>query len=621
MSRAAASHSGGSTWQRTCQLSTDRGRIVRRKNHLVTIRIGEMDNVEPSLQHFQPTADGSAELAPQACSSCRKQKRKCDKRVPSCSLCIRIGRACDYTEDSHGAAPSPEDFTALRQEVAELRNLLARGVPFGASTSNGSGTANGNGSSERLSGVGLYNDDSSPPSILAAAGKQSAWQGAPTFPSLFYLDSNAFEYERFQIQAPYIQVPPGALTGLGSSHDLRQLIEHYFGTVHSYFPIISKIRLYQHLANPMHEPSADIALLFLAMQLSCSDLAENQPPQTQLYQDLKSFYSYIESQNGFSIQAIQALLLISLYELGHAIYPAAYLTIGHAARLGHAMGIHERGTPQMLQRPTTWTEQEERRRVWWGVIILDRFVSIGNRGKPCASADPSLDIHLPTDDASWDKGQMLVAAPLALSASQAIRAAPFARTCQAAHLLGKVVQHLDDKSLTPDYKFNEALRLNRTFRALAAVLPEEAEADDSAQHPTLCTSMAICYSALLTLYDSYSCTERAIPNGPEEQLLMQKESVSGLQELSATVMHLAGRVRGHIDSEGLDRLSPLTIDCFYQAAANYAWYVRESSDPACGEKLAELKELLRIISRKWRVAGEYLQIIEATEFAMASAIH
>jgi hypothetical protein len=121
--------------------------------------------------------------------------------------------------------------------------------------------------------------------------------------------------------------------------------------------------------------------------------------------------------------------------------------------------------------------------------------------------------------------------------------------------------------------------------------------------------MAICYSALLTLYDSYSCTERAISSGPEAQLVMQSEAIEGLREYSAAVMNLAGRVRGHIDRGGLQRLSPLVIDSLYQAAANYAWYVRESSDPMCGERLAELKELLMLCDKRWRVSGQYLALI------------
>ncbi|KAF2170076.1 hypothetical protein M409DRAFT_64442 [Zasmidium cellare ATCC 36951] len=570
----------------------------------------------PQDQH----TNGSA-LAPQACQNCRKQKRRCDKGLPICGLCSRIGRICDYSIDSQAAVPSSEEFASLRQKVADLESLLTR-----TATNNLSATSNGSNGSVPVGSNGSWgnglSNGSSPANLLSLSpnSNQCAWPGPSTFPSLFFLDSEAFEYERFQVQPPYVKVPPGALTALGSSAELRQMIELYFETVQTYFPMVSKIRLYQHLSNPMHEPGADMALLFLAMKLITSEIPEGAPPQTQLYQDVKSFLSYIEAQNGYSIQLIQSLLLVSLYELGHSIYPAAYMSIGHACRLGHVLGIHDRTAPQMLPRPNTWTEQEERRRVWWAVIILDRFISIGHRRKPFASTDPSLDAHLPTDDSHWDRGQMLVAAPLALSASSTIRAAPFARTCQAAHLLGKVIRHLNDKNLPADYKFNEALQLHRTLRALCEVLPAEAEEDDPTVKPTLCSPMAICYSGLLTLYDQYACTERAMENAPETQLVMQKEAIDGLGDISSQAMDLARRVRTFVDRAGLQRVSPLVVDSLYQAAANYAWYVRESSSPECAERLAELKEILLLLDRRWKVAGEYIKIIEATEFHLASAI-
>lgn len=278
--------------------------------------------------------------------------------------------------------------------------------------------------------------------------------------------------------------------------------------------------------------------------------------------------------------------------------------------------------------------------MWWGVIILDRFINIGHRGKPFASSDPSLNTHLPTDDSAWDRGQMLVAAPLSLSASQTIRVSPFARTCQAAHLLGKVLHHIDDKQLPVAYRFEEALQLNRTMRALADVLPDELpncengtppnEDTDPTIRPSLCVSMAMCYSGLLTLYDGYSCTDRAVSVDQdigEEQLRMQKESIDGLSEISGRAVNLTRKIRRIMEEKGVGMLSPMVVDCVYQAAANCkenplnssycftthtdswgvdAWYVRETSDPACGERLQELKELLALLDRRWKVAGQYL---------------
>lgn len=530
----------------------------------------------------------TSEIAPQACGSCRKQKRRCDKQLPTCSLCLRIGRNCGYSAETQTNQPSPEEFAALKDQVASLEQLLRTTTQSSGSLQSGTnGTPNGSSSNSSNSLNG-----NSPASLLLSPGQPPPWTGPASFPSLFFLDSNAFEYERFQIQAPHVKVPPGALTALGSSAELREMIEHYFATVHVYYPIISKIRLYQHLANPLHEPGADIALLFLAMKLICSDIPEGQPPQTQLYLDVKSFYSYVEAQNGFSIQLIQSLCLISLYELGHCVYPAAYLSIGASARLGHAMGLHAKGVPQMLARPSTWTEQEERRRVWWGVIVLDRFINIGHRGKSFGSNDPGLDCHLPTDDAAWDRGQMLVAAPLSLSASQTTRVSPFARTCQSAHLLGKAIAHIDDKQLPLSYRFSEALQISRTLRALADVLPDDTASPELMDTNDLetsapYTSMAIAYSGLLTLYDAYSCTEQASTlhlageAGPgaehgrgtglsmgEEQLQMQQASIHGLEEISSRVLFLARRVRRNVDTKGVAAVSPLVVDAIYQAAAN-----------------------------------------------------
>lgn len=65
-------------------------------------------------------------------------------------------------------------------------------------------------------------------------------------------------------------------------------------------------------------------------------------------------------------------ILICLYETGHAIYPQAYISIGHVGRLGQAIGLHDTDMPQLALEPGNWDQMEERRRVWWAVYILDR---------------------------------------------------------------------------------------------------------------------------------------------------------------------------------------------------------------------------------------------------------
>lgn len=72
-----------------------------------------------------------------------------------------------------------------------------------------------------------------------------------------------------------------------------------------------------------------------------------------------------------SLHVLQATIFIALYEMGHAIYPAAYLTVGACARYGIALGLDKLMTDNS-GFDTSLMEIEEKRRSWWGVLALDR---------------------------------------------------------------------------------------------------------------------------------------------------------------------------------------------------------------------------------------------------------
>lgn len=93
--------------------------------------------------------------------------------------------------------------------------------------------------------------------------------------------------------------------------------------------------------------------------------------------------------------------------------------------------------------------------------------------------------------------------------------------------------------------------------------------DDLEGGPTLCIALAICYSALLILFDAYSCTQRAIENGPEAQLIMQQTSISGIFEVSEQVLKLARRLRTIVSTAGVSKVSPLIFDALCGTAANF----------------------------------------------------
>ena len=155
----------------------------------------DFDPVHQIRQDEQQQQAG-ANLAPQACTACRKQKRKCDKILPSCSLCQRIGRPCDYRPEAGPPAPSPEDFAALRQQVSDLEQLLRAGLEPSTTPAPTNEQNSSNGS---MNSLPMSNGNSPPSNNLLSPAGSYLWSGPTAFPSLYFLDSNAFTYERYQV--------------------------------------------------------------------------------------------------------------------------------------------------------------------------------------------------------------------------------------------------------------------------------------------------------------------------------------------------------------------------------------------------------------------------------------
>ena len=106
------------------------------------------------------------------------------------------------------------------------------------------------------------------------------------------------------------------------------------------------------------------------MKLLASPLPE-QGPRCSAYYAIKS--SLIEAENSgiLDLRVLQAIILIALFEIGHAIYPAAYMTVGYCVRYGSALGIHK-AVEQYSEEEFSASESEERRRSWWAILLFDR---------------------------------------------------------------------------------------------------------------------------------------------------------------------------------------------------------------------------------------------------------
>ena len=138
-----------------------------------------------------------ASKAAQACLPCRKQKRKCDKDLPACGLCSRMGRLCDYTDVQQ--APTVEDLASMQQKIVELeqrlnekdQQLRSGHASLNENTALSGGTA--------TTPASLMNAVSEKPPLWTPAQSRSL--------SAMFLDIDCFVFARLPVPKPSADIP------------------------------------------------------------------------------------------------------------------------------------------------------------------------------------------------------------------------------------------------------------------------------------------------------------------------------------------------------------------------------------------------------------------------------
>ncbi len=73
----------------------------------------------------------------------------------------------------------------------------------------------------------------------------------------------------------------------------------------------------------------------------------------------------------------QALLLLGYREIGIGAMAQAWLYIGMAVRMAQDLGLHKNADQWKNVRQSLFTNEElqERRRIWYGCVVMDKYVS------------------------------------------------------------------------------------------------------------------------------------------------------------------------------------------------------------------------------------------------------
>lgn len=186
---------------------------------------------------------------------------------------------------------------------------------------------------------------------------------------------------------------------------------------------------------------------------------------------------------------------------------------------------------------------------------------------------------------------------------------PYARTCQAAHLLGWVCEHVNQNASSEDadMHFQEAFSIAGALRALLTMLEVESNQKTREERQRLFAARGLAYAALNTLYDVHSCIE---PDNVETvgghrglRLDLQQFAIDEFKKVILDVSAFASEIEDYCGTYDVNAIPVTVLFSLYTVAGTYAWYAKENAAEKHLFALAELRRVLKTIATKrWKVA-------------------
>ncbi|KAF5576004.1 fungal specific transcription factor [Fusarium pseudocircinatum] len=524
----------------------------------------------------------------QACKACKKQKRRCDKALPECSLCKRTQRLCEYgitTEFELTAS----DWSMMQARLSELENRLANSPrateqhilsPI-SGPSSGSVLEQGTTSSATFyDSIDTHSINSSSQSIGLTRAYSTVECPDSTsvtrFPASMFLDIDCYVWSHARLPIPTGVIPAPVLAFLSQGNAVLDVSQNYFATIHTWFPMISKKRMDMGL--PVQNAGPDLAMLFLGMKLVTTPAIDI--TDSTLYDTAKSFLAILESNGVVSLLRLQAMILVALHEYSHAIYPAAWMTIGSCARYTDILGL----TPG----------------------------DYSPLGQVC---------KLPVDDDVWDRGEVNMAVSHSTSISYQIQQSPFSRLCQASMYLGRAINYARDNSAMTSSRFEEIMSLVGELGAFATVVDNETADLSPETGLTLLAPRCISRSALFVALDRFTCPEKiSVEPGyiesPEDktqnEMELQRQSMRIIEQTSEQLHTLGMELLQAFRTERtslMSSISPFILDSIYAGAATFHWLLGEGGNEVYRTAAADLDMLLDTMSSRWRLGSTYREML------------
>jgi hypothetical protein len=356
-----------------------------------------------------------------ACQSCRRRKSRCSKQQP-CEQCERLDVECTYDERRRPGFKTGA-IEALSQRVANLENmflgqaLLLQGKIVTDSSSK-SGLHNALPGAPGENHNALLEATSNVRDRLLQTATQHEWN--TDLPPQHNVAS-------MQWDAHGKSTEMASETSTDSLHDdllpsqpvLDGLINWYFANIHRWIPVIHQRRFREALQSQLGRAEIHIVLLSITSVCLRYERSSNMSEALSAAIIKRCRDAVIlRSTERFSLASLQALVILAFDIIGRGQGPSSWTIIGSMARTVEQLRLDieppsdpafggERDDFLMrrmtfLPQSTTWAEEEERRRIYWCIFMLDRFCSVAT-GWSNSIGRSEVRRRMPCEGSIWEK--------------------------------------------------------------------------------------------------------------------------------------------------------------------------------------------------------------------------
>ncbi|XEV03740.1 hypothetical protein FSHL1_009027 [Fusarium sambucinum] len=376
-----------------------------------------------------PTAGNGSAVQP-SCQGCKRRKLRCD-REPTCNHCQRLDSPCVY--DLKKAKPGVKTgvIEGLNRRVEALESTVFQGSGTNNSTDSvDSSQVIGAFSSliQELrglisnAGVSLPSQAVNNPSIPQHATPGTLSLSSPN-------DVQQHPRKRRRVDScgnPNIELA-SQLGELGSTTSqlpppelLEEVINAYFIMVQPWIPILHETRFRSRFYNHEQLPCLTVllyAIVFAAIRFVDSSSEKLSEKETQAWISKSRSIVLLFGMDGMSVENLQALSIIAFTDMGNGDMHRAWPIIGSLTRtveyLQLSVEFDDRQQGPLLKPfrsllpSQNWTQEEERRRVFWSIFNLDRLCSVMTGWNTSLTSD-DVRRRLPADGGLWHKEETVL---------------------------------------------------------------------------------------------------------------------------------------------------------------------------------------------------------------------